>query len=131
MMGLRLSAITLTCALGAAGTLTNPVVMAQTPKGHAMLTPTALKWVDLPSLPPGAEIAILQGPMSEATPFTARVKIPANYRVPAHWHPAIEHVSVLSGTLYMGLGDALDTGKGMAVPAGGFAVMPPKTPHFA
>jgi len=131
MTSLRFSAISLTCALGVSGILTDPIAMAQTSKGHSMLAPAALKWVDLSSLPPGAKIAILQGPMSEAAPFTARVRIPANYRVPAHWHPASERVSVLSGTLYMGLGDELDTGKAMAVPAGGFAVMPPKTPHFA
>jgi len=96
-----------------------------------MVSPSSLKWVDLPSLPPGAKIAILEGPMSEAVAFTARVRVPANYRVPAHWHPVIEHVTVLSGTLYMGLSEVLDATKGMAVPAGGFAVMQPKTPHFA
>jgi len=66
----------------------------------------------------------LEGPLNEAVPFTARLRFPAQYRIPAHWHPAIEHVSVLSGTLYMGLGEVLDV-------AGGFAVMQTKTPHFA
>ena len=49
--------------------------------------------------------------MNEAAPFIVRVKFPANYKVPAHWHPAIEHVTVLSGTLNMGIGDKLDTKK--------------------
>ena len=31
----------------------------------------------------------------------------------------------------MGVGEALDTSKGMAVAAGGFVVMQTKTPHFA
>lgn len=50
---------------------------------------------------------------------------------PAHWHPATERITVLSGTFYMGMGDMLDTTKGSPIPAGGFAVMQPKTHHFA
>lgn len=69
--------------------------------------------------------------MNEAVPFTARLKLPAGYRIPAHWHPATERITVLSGTFYMGMGDVLDTARGIAVPTGGFAVMHPKTPHFA
>jgi len=131
MKCLNYSTLSLACALGASGLLTHADAPAQTSPGHSMVSPAALKWVDLPSLPPGAKIAIMEGPMSESVPFTARVRVPANYRVPAHWHPVIEHVTVLSGTLYMGLGKVLDVTKGMAVPAGGFAVMQPKTPHFA
>lgn len=99
--------------------------------GHSSVLPTEMKWADLPSLPPGAKIAVLEGPMNEATPFTARLKLPANYRIPAHWHPATERITVLSGTFYMGMGEVLDVAKGIAVPAGGFAVMQPRTPHFA
>lgn len=104
---------------------------AQSLPGHSMMSPADLKWVDVPSLPPGAKLAVLEGPMNEAVPFTARLRFPANYRIPAHWHPAIEHVSVLSGTFYMGLGDVLDTSKAMAIQPGGFAVMHTKTPHYA
>lgn len=97
---------------------------------HTSTAPTEMKWVDVPSLPPGARMAVLEGPMNEAVPFTARIKLPAHYRVPAHWHPATERITVLSGTFYMGMGDVLDTAKGTAVPAGGFAMMQPKTHHF-
>jgi uncharacterized RmlC-like cupin family protein len=69
--------------------------------------------------------------MGEAVPFTARLKLPANYRIPAHWHPAVERVTVLSGVFYMGAGDTIDTSKGIAVPQGGFTVMPAKMPHYA
>jgi anti-sigma factor ChrR (cupin superfamily) len=34
-----------------------------------------------------------------------RLKFPANYKVPPHWHPGIEHITVMSGTLNMGMGD--------------------------
>jgi hypothetical protein len=125
------SSLLLMCVLGASGLPTQTLATAQPMPGHTMVSAAELKWVDVPSLPPGAKLAVLEGPMNEAVPFTARIRVPANYRIPAHWHPAIERVSVLSGTFYMGLGDVLDVSKGMAVPAGGFAVMQTKTAHFA
>jgi mannose-6-phosphate isomerase-like protein (cupin superfamily) len=116
----------------AACVLAPVTVCAQsTTPDHSMVPAAELKWVDLPSLPTGAQATVLEGPMDKAMPFTARLRLPANYRIPPHTHPAIEHVSVLSGTLYMGLGEKLDTSKGMPVRRGDFAVMQPGTPHFA
>ena len=66
-----------------------------------MITPSDLKWSDVPSLPPGAKIAVIEGPMNEAVPFTVRIRFPADYKLPAHWHPAVERVTVLSGTFHM------------------------------
>lgn len=98
---------------------------------HRMISPADLKWADVPSLPPGAKLAVIEGPMSEAVPFTVRIRVPANYRIPSHWHPAVERVTVLSGTFHMGLGDKLDMQKSMPVVAGGMMILQPKTPHFA
>jgi quercetin dioxygenase-like cupin family protein len=99
--------------------------------GHTMLLPADMKWADLPSLPPGAKISVIEGPLSEARPITARIRFPANYRLPAHHHPVIEHVTVLSGTFHMGMGETFDQKKTTALTPGGFAVMQPGTPHFA
>lgn len=98
--------------------------------GHSMAFPDQLKWADVPSLPAGAKIAVIEGPLNEAVPITFRLKFPANYQIPAHWHPGIEHVTVISGTFNMGIGDKLDRSKTTALGAGGFAVMQPKTNHF-
>lgn len=103
---------------------------AQSPD-HRMISPNDLKWSDVPSLPPGAKIAVIEGPMSEAVPFTIRLKFPANYRVPAHWHPAVERVTVLSGTFHMGVGDKLDPQKSTALTPGSMMILQPKTNHFA
>jgi anti-sigma factor ChrR (cupin superfamily) len=105
-----------------------PVIGAE---DHMMVTPNDLKWADIPSLPPGAKIAVIEGPMDQATPFTFRLQLPADYKIPAHWHPAIEHVTVISGTFNMGTGDKLDATKTKALSAGSVAIMPPKTNHFA
>jgi anti-sigma factor ChrR (cupin superfamily) len=82
-------------------------------------------------LPPGAKIAVIEGPMSEAVPFTVRLKFPADYRIPAHWHPAVERVTVLSGTFNMGMGDTLDTHKSMPLAPGSVMILQPKAHHFA
>ena len=102
---------------------------AQTPD-HRMISASDLKWGDVPSLPPGAKIAVIEGPMTEAVPFTIRLKFPADYRVPAHSHPAIERVTVLAGTFHMGTGDKLDTQKTMALKPGDMMIMQPNTNHF-
>jgi anti-sigma factor ChrR (cupin superfamily) len=98
---------------------------------HRMITARDLKWDDVPSLPPGAKIAVIEGPMNEAVPFTIRLKFPANYSIPAHWHPAVERVTVLSGTFHMGTGDRLDAQKTMPLSPGDMMIMQPKTNHFA
>lgn len=98
---------------------------------HVMITPRELKWSDVPSLPPGAKIAVIEGPMNEAVQFTVRIRFPPNYQLPAHWHPAVERVTVLSGTFNMGVGDKLDMQKTTALTPGSIAIMQPKTNHFA
>lgn len=98
--------------------------------GHVMVSPGDLKWADVPSLPPGAKMAVIEGPPTEAVPFTFRLKFPANYKIPAHSHPAIEHVTVISGTLNLGMGDKLDEAKTKPLSTGSVAIMPPKMNHF-
>ena len=98
---------------------------------HRVVTPDQLKWSNVPSLPPGAKVAVIEGPMNQAVPFTVRLKFPDNYRIPPHYHPAVERVTVLSGTFYMGLGEKFDRKQAQALKAGGIAIMQPKTPHFA
>jgi hypothetical protein len=98
---------------------------------HRMITPNELKWNDVSSLPPGAKVAIIEGRLNEAEPFTFRLKFPDNYKIPAHWHPAVERVTVLSGTFHMGVGDMLDMQKSMALSPGSIMILQPKTHHFA
>lgn len=125
--------VTLTATL-ALGSIAAPVALAQSPThmatDHMMATPDELKWVDIPSLPPGAKLAVVEGPINQPGPITFRLRLPANYQIPAHWHPAIEHVTVISGTFNMGTGDKLDRAKTKALTAGSFAIMQPKTNHF-
>ncbi|MCI0330030.1 MAG: cupin domain-containing protein [candidate division Zixibacteria bacterium] len=99
---------------------------------HVMFTGMELAWKDAPpALPPGAKMAVLEGDPAQPALFTMRIKVPAGYKVPPHWHPADEHVTVISGSLFMGLGEKFDE-KGMKeLPPGGFAMMVTGTRHFA
>jgi quercetin dioxygenase-like cupin family protein len=128
-------ALTLAMGLGGAGAVwcaqERPGMAHGEAAKHVMLTPDALKWAPIPSLPPGAQSAVVAGDPTKPGPFTMRVRLPARYRVPPHTHPADEHVTILSGTLHMGLGERFDTTKGKALPAGSFSVMPVGTNHFA
>lgn len=117
-------------ALTALAVLASPGLWAQ-PGHHTFVEADKLAWVAVPSLPKGAQIAVIEGPMNEAVPFTVRLKFPANYRIPAHWHPAVERVTVLSGTFNMGMGDSFDSSKTQAVQPGGVMIMPVKSTHFA
>jgi quercetin dioxygenase-like cupin family protein len=103
---------------------------AKAPAGHMMYSAKKLDWKDLPSIP-GAKIALLEGPMSEAVPFTARLKIPGGAKIMPHTHPGIEHVTVISGEFSMGHGEKWDD-KGMhALQAGDVMIIQPNNPHYA
>ena len=125
MNTLRFASLSLALTLGAFG----PSLAAE-PSGHVMLASEQMQWVDAPGLPAGGKMATIEGSADQAAPFTFRVKFPAGYEVPAHWHPAAEHITVLSGTVNMGVGDKLDKTKTHPLAAGGFSVMPANVHHF-
>jgi uncharacterized protein (TIGR02246 family) len=90
-----------------------------------------LVWRDAPpSLPPGAKIAVLEGDPMQPGPFTFRLKFPAGYRIPPHFHPVIEHATIVSGALSLGQGERWDDNKLVRLDAGDFIHMPPGTRHF-
>jgi quercetin dioxygenase-like cupin family protein len=96
-----------------------------------MATPADMAWADGPPvLPPGARIAVLSGNPQKEGPFVFRLKFPEGYEIPAHTHSIAEIVTVMSGTLNFGHGEVFDRAGTMAVPAGSFAVIPAKHPHF-
>ena len=51
-------------------------------------------------------------------------------RIPPHWHPTDEHLTILSGTFRLGMGKG---GEGVttALLAGAYAFVPAKMPHYA
>lgn len=97
-----------------------------------MVTPNEIVWGPGSSaLPPGAQMAVVYGDPSKNALFIIQAKFPANYKIPAHWHPTDENVTVLSGSLWMGMGDKLEESTAKAYPVGSFMSMPAKHNHFA
>src|SRR4051812_22088416 len=92
------------------------VSIAAAQHDHVIQNTQDIKWGEAPPfLPRGAQFAVVHGNPAEKGMFAIRAKMPANYKIPPHWHPTDEHVVVLSGALYMGMGDKLDTSAGKAV----------------
>ncbi|WP_019588395.1 cupin domain-containing protein [Deinococcus apachensis] len=90
-----------------------------------------LKWSAAPPfLPTGAQLVVLDGDPGKAVRVTLRLKFPAGYQIPAHWHPTQEDVTVLAGGLNVGMGDRLDKGASTLLKPGGFTALPARMNHF-
>ena len=99
-------------------------------EGHMMVVPGDLSWGPVASMAPGARIAVLEGDLSKREPFTMRLKLPADYVIAPHIHPAYERVTVLSGTFYFAHGREFNRDKATALPTGSLAIMAPGDPMF-
>ncbi len=101
-------------------------------KEHLLVLPDDIKWVDgPPSLPPGSKMFIVEGDPSKEGPFVMRAKMPDGYKIMPHTHPKDERVTILSGTLYMGMGEKFDEKGTKAMPAGSYGRMGAGVKHFA
>jgi quercetin dioxygenase-like cupin family protein len=105
--------------------------LAQGAMKMTVVAPDELTWKDNPSLPKGAQTAVLVGdPTQSGEMFVTRTKLPPNYQIPAHTHPMTEGVTVISGTIYLGEGDKLDMQKGKMLTAGSYFLNPAKHAHY-
>jgi quercetin dioxygenase-like cupin family protein len=103
----------------------------QTQSAYSISYPSKITWVEGPNaLPAKARVAVLAGDPKSSGPFTIRLKLPAHYQIPAHSHPSLEQVTVISGDFHIGSGDTFTT-KGDTLHAGGFVVVQPNQHHFA
>jgi hypothetical protein len=111
------------------------ILMAQTKtKPMAIqMAPAQMKWGPAPpGLPPGAEVAILSGdPSKDGKPFVLRLKVPSGYKVMPHYHPKAEHLTVISGTFFFGMGDKFDMKAGHAYGVGSYLNAPAEMHHYA
>ena len=115
-----------------AATAQAPQAPAAAPPAHVTLTPGDIKWGPAPpTIPPGPMVAVMAGDPGGTGPFTIRIKFPDGFRMPAHWHPTDEHVTVLSGTLALGMGDTIEPAAMTKVAAGGYALLPAGMHHSA
>jgi quercetin dioxygenase-like cupin family protein len=106
-----------------------PIAVAQS--GHITITPQDVKWGPAPpSLPAGAQAAVLYGDPNKDGMFAMRLKFPKGYKLPPHTHPKPEVVTVISGVMHLGMGRTAEPGKAQAVPTGSFFALEPGMEHY-
>jgi quercetin dioxygenase-like cupin family protein len=111
---------------------------------HVIVAPGALRWQPLPQewtegMPPAGfdpvgrtEVAIVSGdPATEGAPYVIRLRSTPGTRLPVHWHRNDEHITVLSGTWCVGMGDTFDETACRDLPAGTYIFVPKGMRHFA
>ena len=88
-----------------------------------------LKWTPIMK---GCELAAVSGdPNAEGAPFVLRIRCADGTKIPAHWHPADENLTVLKGTFLVATGEAFDETKLQIMNVGNFILMPKEMRHFA
>ena len=112
------------------------LVLMVAPPLHAQTAPTAQPnarhWGPAPGVfPKGARMAVVSGDPAKAGPFTIELAMPAGYRIPPHFHPTAETVTVKKGTLFVGMGDTFDASKAKPMQVGDSGSVPANAHHFA
>lgn len=91
-----------------------------------------MTWTDFssPGFDPGTKLAVLHGnPMGKGD-YTIRLMFPDGYRFPLHHHPGAEHLTVISGTFLLGMGNTVDWNAVRAHAPGDFLYVPPAHAHY-
>lgn len=116
--------------------LTSSSLLAQHPTmpmkaAHPDLySPEAIVWKDGPaSLPPGAQIAVLEGDPAKEGMFVMRVKVPDGFHIPAHTHPKPERVTIIQGIFKLAMGANPKKEDARILPVGTYGVWPPGMVH--
>jgi hypothetical protein len=88
-----------------------------------------LKWTPIIK---GCDLAPVDGDMkAEGTPFVLRIRCVDGSKIPAHWHPTDENLTVLKGTFLVGMGDNIDESKLQTMNVGNFVLMRKEMHHHA
>ena len=88
-----------------------------------------LKWMPIMK---GCDLAPVFGdPNAEGTPFVVRIRCADAAKIPAHWHPSDENVTVLKGTFLIGMGETFDESKLQTMNVGNFVAVAKEMRHYA
>ncbi len=93
---------------------------------------SGIVWNDFssPGFDPGVKIAVLHGNPAAKGDYVLRLRFPAEYKFPVHWHPGGEHLTVLWGTFMLGMGSTNDWTTVRTYSPGDFLYVPPRHAHF-
>ena len=118
MQSLRLTRLAGAVSLVAGAVAFATIVGAQSPQSpqtaatagaHHMVHAKAIVWQPAPpSMPPGPKVAVLHGDPAKEGYFVMRLKAPDGFKVPPHYHPSDENLTILQGTFMIGTGEKAD-----------------------
>jgi len=101
------------------------------PSGAVQLPPESIRWTPgSPAMPPGTQVAVLEGDPKASKWFTIRLKVPAGAVIGPHWHPRDERVTVISGQAAVGFGDTVDAAGVTRFGPGSFYINPANSRHY-
>ena len=96
---------------------------------HKIVRFADLKWIPLMK---GCELASVAGDFNtDGAAFVLRIRCADGIKVPAHWHPTDENLTVLKGTFLVAAGETFDESKLQTMNVGNFMMMPKEMRHFA
>lgn len=111
--------------------VTRSIVVACLIAGPALAQAPATQWGPAPPfLPAGARFALMQGDPSQPGVYTIRLELPDGYVIPPHFHPTDEYVTVIEGTLNVGMGDSVKTQSMTPMRAGAFINAAANAHHY-
>jgi len=85
----------------------------------------------IPIRPMWQDVEVLYGdPDAVGQPFVMRIRELPGGVIPPHKHPVDEHITVLQGTLYFGVGEKFDRAAMKELKAGGYAFIPKGSTMF-
>src|SRR5512140_3191932 len=95
------------------------------PSKMIALAASDIQWGGMPPVfLPGARMAVISGDPMKEEPYVVLIQRSAGYRISPHFHPADENVTILEGSLSLGMGDKFDTAAMQTYGAGGYASLP-------
>jgi quercetin dioxygenase-like cupin family protein len=99
--------------------------------GPTIVTLEDTKWTPGTGMMKGVDVAVLSGDPSKSGPYVVRLRIPANTKLPPHFHGDTENVTIISGALWVGVGDKYDESKMQQLGPGAFVSVPANLHHYA
>jgi hypothetical protein len=96
--------------------------------GNVLLEAAAIPYEQIA---PGVERAILYGdPTVAGAPFAFRLRITGAFEMGPHTHPVPEHMTVLAGRFFVGVGDVVDRAQAVEYGPGSYVVVDAGVPAY-
>jgi hypothetical protein len=96
---------------------------------HKLVRRADLRWTA--TAIPNLEMAVVSGDPSAKGNYVLRFRTTKLTRIPPHWHPVDEQLTVLTGTPSLGMGDHFLGSALRTLHPGDFVLMPQESRHFA